>query len=334
MIYEKCILIPQNNHYLVSTSGIVRNLEYEEIFQYTHTKHATEKYVVLDGIEYQVGRLEASSWIGYEPTFDIIKELTTGFWTYLISTIEKVDEAFIINGTEFKHIPSFREFYISRSGTIFSAKRNKFIRRSVTENNYLVATITDESGYRAPRKIHRLVYSTYVQYPIPKDLVVDHKDGNKHNPLLENLDLISQSENISLNRLHSEEHLFWNLNKNFSNEVLYLVEKLLISKTEIGEIFLMTKEICPLISFDQLKSVILKLSAKKNIPLDYFGKSLNDIKRPGFSIYNYSPAKLTREDIINIRNSDLSIGQLGKIYNMTPQQMWKIKTKKSWKNLD
>lgn len=43
--------------------------------------------------------------------------------------------------------------------------------------------------------VHRLVWMTY-RGPIPKGLVVNHIDHNKGNPCLENLELITQSENI------------------------------------------------------------------------------------------------------------------------------------------
>jgi len=43
--------------------------------------------------------------------------------------------------------------------------------------------------------VHRLVCETFICYPIPKDLQVDHKDDVKMNNRLENLQLLTPSEN-------------------------------------------------------------------------------------------------------------------------------------------
>lgn len=327
MIYEKYILIPQNPNYIISISGCIRDISFNECIPYLRKK---KKFIILDGIEYEIDRLIVSAWVGFEETFQLDIDPTTAYPTYKIESITNIPGGYLINDVEFIKIPDFREFYISKSGTIYSAKRRKFIRRTTTENNYLSATITDSTGYRAPRKVHRLVYSTYGKHPIPNDMVVDHRDGNKHNPSFNNLDLITQSDNVKLNRLHLNEKYFWNYTHKWSNECIEKIVRMLINRESPKNIYVHIKEIEPLMDFKQLKSIIFRISIKNNIDISYIEPPLREWKRSGVILTNYSPAKITRKDVEYIKKSTKSNKELATLFNLTYQQIWKIRTGKVW----
>lgn len=115
---------------------------------------------------------------------------------YVDLEIEKVSsDKYYINGIMHKVIPGFSAYVISKQGTVFSLKRNQFICRSFNYANYPTVALVDDNGFRSPKKVHRLVYSTFIGELKP-GLVIDHIDGNKQNPAVTNLRQISNRENV------------------------------------------------------------------------------------------------------------------------------------------
>ena len=69
-----------------------------------------------------------------------------------------------------------------------------------------------KDGHQKSNFVHRLVALTFLGEPSSPDLVVNHKDGNKLNNIPENLEWITQEENmhhywtnLATNRLNKKE---------------------------------------------------------------------------------------------------------------------------------
>lgn len=82
-----------------------------------------------------------------------------------------------------KDIPGFEGRYaITSCGKVWSYKSNRFLKPYSIGNDYLAVKL-DGKNYR----VHRLVAAAYL--PNPKNLPqVNHKDENKHNNALPNLE--------------------------------------------------------------------------------------------------------------------------------------------------
>lgn len=87
-------------------------------------------------------------------------------------------------------------FMISDKGRLYSKRSDRILKQSISKNGYYtVATrIGGRKGLAVCFKIHRLVAEAFLNYTEDKPQV-NHKDGNKLNNLLENLEWVSQSEN-------------------------------------------------------------------------------------------------------------------------------------------
>lgn len=96
--------------------------------------------------------------------------------------------------TSFKPIPGFSNYTISSSGKVYSKVRKQFVAVAYNHAGYQTVTITDDNGFRAPRKVHRLVYLAFIG-PIKDGMVIDHIDDNKLNNYYMNLQQITPSEN-------------------------------------------------------------------------------------------------------------------------------------------
>lgn len=100
----------------------------------------------------------------------------------------------MINLNKFKIIPGFSRYMISEDGDVYNIKRKRLMSPSKNWAGYLTVTLVDDSNFRSPRKVHRLVYLTYIG-PLDPNKVVDHKDDNKLHNHYSNLQQITPSQN-------------------------------------------------------------------------------------------------------------------------------------------
>lgn len=113
---------------------------------------------------------------------------------------------------QIKEIKGFQNYYVSNLGIAYTTK----IARRYNPNGEMrvLQPRRHPSGYlyfgffvgsgpnkkRIWRRAHRVVYETFVG-KIKPGLVIDHIDGNKHNNNVENLRMVTHSENCQA---------FWN----------------------------------------------------------------------------------------------------------------------------
>lgn len=118
----------------------------------------------------------------------------------------------------FKDLPDFEEFYlISSKGRIWSKRRKKFCSLVKKKNGYYQFGLrTKGSKERIWKSIHRIVAETFI--PNPNNLPqINHKDGNKANNSVENLEWCTAKENI----YHAfKNKLRFPRKREYSNELL------------------------------------------------------------------------------------------------------------------
>lgn len=92
-----------------------------------------------------------------------------------------------------KKIDGFEKYSVTRDGRVWSWNRNKFLAHSYHGKGYpAVILYKDGKGYA--RSIHRLMALAYIPNPDNKP-EVNHKDGDKRNNYLYNLEWATTSEN-------------------------------------------------------------------------------------------------------------------------------------------
>ena len=92
-----------------------------------------------------------------------------------------------------KTIEDFPGYEISDRGRVRNKKTNSIMIPGISKQGYLHVGLR-KNGVRKNVYIHRLVASSFLGKN--DDLVVNHKDGNKSNNSLENLEWCTDSENI------------------------------------------------------------------------------------------------------------------------------------------
>lgn len=112
---------------------------------------------------------------------------------------------------QWKPLPGFEEIYsVSSLGRVrLEIRRHNilagtFIKIHENTDGYAQINLRDKHGKQKVHRVHRLIAKAFLG-PIPDGLEVNHKNGNKMDPRLENLELVTRSENMR----HRLDELGW-----------------------------------------------------------------------------------------------------------------------------
>lgn len=94
---------------------------------------------------------------------------------------------------KFATIDGFPKYQISSQGRVINSRGMEKVSKN-NKDEYLHVDLYDR-GSRTTKRIHRLVAEAFVPNPDNKP-DVNHKDGNKHNNSVDNLEWVTKSENM------------------------------------------------------------------------------------------------------------------------------------------
>lgn len=95
---------------------------------------------------------------------------------------------------EFRNIPGMEYYSVSRDGDVKSNRRGKLLTPQVDKGGYVRVHLSFD-GEDLCAQVHRLVALTYLPNPENK-AAVNHKDGDKKNNRVSNLEWATYSENM------------------------------------------------------------------------------------------------------------------------------------------
>lgn len=104
----------------------------------------------------------------------------------------------VLLGVGCKAVPGFGGYFVSKFGDVFSLNGQGFPARKmkpgVKPGGYLFVGLRDDSGCCKYKMVHRLVAEAFIQNPdgLPE---VNHKDGNKRNNHVSNLEWVTRRQN-------------------------------------------------------------------------------------------------------------------------------------------
>ena len=96
---------------------------------------------------------------------------------------------------EMADIQGYEGLYkIDRKGNVYRKNKNRMLKPAPTNWGYLTVDL-HKNGKGKTHKVHRMVAMAFIPNPDNKALV-NHKDGNKLNNSVENLEWCTYSENL------------------------------------------------------------------------------------------------------------------------------------------
>lgn len=100
-----------------------------------------------------------------------------------------------INLSDFISIPNYEELYlIDKFGNIWSINKQRLLHHRLTQNGYHRIGLFDNYHKGKDFYVHRLVAQLFI--PNPRNCnEINHKDGNKANNNVDNLEWVTHSEN-------------------------------------------------------------------------------------------------------------------------------------------
>lgn len=100
----------------------------------------------------------------------------------------------ILLSYQIKVIFGYPNYSISSSGVVTNIKTNKTVKAFPDKDGYSVINLYNKAGMKT-LKIHRLVASAFIDNPcnLPQ---INHRDGNKSNNALTNIEWCSGSSNM------------------------------------------------------------------------------------------------------------------------------------------
>lgn len=141
---------------------------------------------------------------------------------------------------EWRPVPGYDKYLCSNSGDLYSLFLNRAMKPADDSHGYLQLVLA-RNGIRKSLKVHKIVALTFLG-DIASGLVVNHKDGNKRNNNVSNLEIVTKREDVE----HAIAHGLMPIGEDCTNSklsnsevfsVLKMVEKGDLTQTQIGGIF-------------------------------------------------------------------------------------------------
>lgn len=122
------------------------------------------------------------------------------------------------------------DYYIDEEGRIYSGVSNKYLNFHLDKDGYQKVRLVSTDNKRHTYSVHRLMLENFLPIEDMEKYQVNHKDGNKQNNNINNLEWVTPSENIrhayriGLKNQKGENNNGSKLNE---NQVKKIIEKLL-----------------------------------------------------------------------------------------------------------
>lgn len=234
------------------------------------------------------------------------------------------------------------QYSITTNGDIFSRRSNTFLRGWIGSWGYRCVGLTDDNGKVLQIPVHILMAKVWLKNPDPdKYTQVNHIDGDKLNPKLENLEWVTPS----LNTQHA--HDTWlNKGKNYSDGSIYAYENAIANPytdsdntTVHSEDAL--REICQMISDGYRDVDITRLTGYKRRFINFIRHNELPLYRDIINEYNFSFKKEQRSspELVKLicerlqTTKGTGILQIARDFNVDRKTVGNIKNRKTFTNI-
>ena len=168
-------------------------------------------------------------------------------------------------------IPLYSNYKVTKCGKVFSIKSNRFITTPLSNKGYYSVKLSN-NGKETHTSLHRLIALAFIGIPSDDKMVVNHKNGDKLDNSIENLEWCTTHENI----LHYYKYL-----KKFSNGSAIGLTDGALPRNQSGNI---KKRLLDKIEFEEIYSL-----CERKIPVRFISRKFPEIDLGHIkAVYNFT----------------------------------------------
>lgn len=136
------------------------------------------------------------------------------YLTYKENTLYSASSNRTINNnsfdlSQFQNIPCYSNYMISKNAEIYSKKLKRLCCLSILPNGYQKIKLKGDNGIYKDLYAHVIIAMTYLQYiPSTNKIVINHINGIKGDNKLDNLEIITNKENMKHSVQMNHESIF------------------------------------------------------------------------------------------------------------------------------
>lgn len=208
--WKKVIIENQETNYSVSSLGSIKNIKTGKILKGTYGRneyHSVQLSINGKPRSFMTHRLVALAFCSNPNNYPIVDHIDRNKHNNVATNLRWVTDSMNARNAVIDNSESSDEYWqgdidglaeikisdgkyrVSTDGIFVNANTKRILKGS-TRNGYIRINIKDKVY-----SMHRLVWEAF-NGPIPEEKVVDHINGNKSDNRLENLRLVTQSENV------------------------------------------------------------------------------------------------------------------------------------------
>jgi hypothetical protein len=207
---------------------------------------------------------------------------------------------------------------VSNFGNIKKSSTKTIRKLNLTKQGYYHISLS-KKGKTYAKKVHRLVAQAFIPNPENKPCV-NHRDGNKLNNNVSNLEWVTYSENS----LHALENKLSKSKKGEEHSQSKLSESQVIQILNEGK-------------YDSFQAISNKWGVDRK-QIEKILKRTSWTHIEGYEpvsdcIFNNFSSKLTKEQVYFIRNSEKSVSDISKILNIHSEAVRRCKLYETYKNV-
>ena len=117
----------------------------------------------------------------------------------------------------------------------FMTIKTKFGTANIGANGYYKITTSKEGNNN--KLLHRLIYESFWNVKLPREVHIHHKDGNKHNNCILNLEALLASDHIRLHGLNQSKETRRKISEAGKGRIVSEATRKKISDAKTGTIF-------------------------------------------------------------------------------------------------
>ena len=209
--WKKIIIDGEETNYSVSSDGRIHNDKLDRILNGsygTNEYHVVQLFLHGKSKNFQVHRLVATAFCDNPNNYTIVDHIDRDKYNNHANNLRWVDNSLNVKNAKrrqnniqnyftdeiddnWHEIFNHSEYLINLSNSMVINKNTHRILKPQNRNNYQRIQLNGKMY-----SLHHLVWETYNQKKIPQNMQIDHIDGDKSNNYIDNLRLVTPSENM------------------------------------------------------------------------------------------------------------------------------------------